>query len=372
MEIDKIKKNALGKATGEETEQLKAWAGESAGRERFLKDAQAFYNGGEMPEEEVARRMDRIWKTMPVSRKRHRLLSRWAAVAACLVAALGVTWTMWQTRSEEGKSSGDGYPQTVQLLLSDGSRHELGAAVGPGEIPGFRRDSGGGLRQEPTVAAHAGTAVRYGEILVPRGGEYTLVLADGTKVMLNAETRLRFPEAFGDGERKVFLEGEAYFEVARDGKHPFTVAFEEGTVRVLGTQFNVKAYAGQETVATLVKGKVEVEAGPEAVVLQPGEQCRIVTGDTPALVVGEADLMVALAWKNGEFVFKDASLQQVLGELSRWYNVEIVCDAETFGETRVHIYMNRTQTLKKALDMLAKAWDIRYEKKGEKIIIGKR
>lgn len=77
---------------------------------------------------------------------------------------------------------------------------------------------------------------------VPRGGEYRMVLADGTRVMLNAETRLRFPEAFGDGERRVFLEGEAYFEVAKERERPFWVDFREGTVRVLGTQFNVKAY----------------------------------------------------------------------------------------------------------------------------------
>ena len=176
-----------------------------------------------------------------------------------------------------------------------------------------------------------------------------MVLADGTRVMLNAETRLRFPEAFGDGERRVFLEGEAYFEVAKERERPFWVDFREGTVRVLGTQFNVKAYGGEEAVATLVHGKVEVARGQEAVVLQPGEQCRIAAGEAHALIVGKADLMSTLAWKNGEFVFKDASLEQVIDELARWYNVEMMYDHSLFRESnrttyraRVHACYHRT------------------------------
>lgn len=111
----------------------------------------------------------------------------------------------------------------MQLLLSDGSRHELGPGRLSGSIPGFRVDTGGVIRQEAVASGTGGDTVRYGEIMVPRGGEYRMVLADGTRVMLNAETRLRFPEAFGDGERRVFLEGEAYFEVAKERERPFWV-----------------------------------------------------------------------------------------------------------------------------------------------------
>lgn len=372
MEIDQIKKIALGKASEQEKKELETWVGDSAERDRFRKDAQAFYTGAEIPEEEILRRMDRIWQTMPVARKRHRWMYRWGVAAACLTVGIGLALSVWLTASEEGENKPAGHSMAVQLLLSDGSRHELRAGSLTGRIPGFRTDSNGMMIQESVADVPKGNEVKYGEIRVPRGGEYVLVLADGTKVMLNAETCLRFPEVFGAGERKVFLEGEAYFEVAKEQERPFTVAFREGEVRVLGTQFNVKAYEGQDAVATLVRGKVEVASGQEAVVLQPGQQCRVVTGDTPGLEVSEADLMEALAWKNGEFVFKDASLEQVLGELSRWYNVEIGYDREMFEGTRVHIYMNRTQTLKEALDMLAKAWDIRYERKGEKIIIDRR
>ena len=168
------------------------------------------------------------------------------------------------------------------------------------------------------------------------------------------------------------MDGEAYFEVAKERERPFWVDFREGTVRVLGTQFNVKAYGGEEAVATLVHGKVEVARGQEAVVLQPGEQCRIAAGEAHALIVGKADLMSTLAWKNGEFVFKDASLEQVIDELARWYNVEMMYDHSLFRESRVHIYMNRSQTLDEALDMLSKAWNIRYERQGTKVWLGER
>ena len=149
--------------------------------------------------------------------------------------------------------------------------------------------------------------MEYNEIIVPRGGEYTLTLVDGTTVILNSETRMRFPNTFVGTERKIFLSGEAYFDVARDENRPFLVEFQGGKVKVLGTRFNVQAYLGQNTFATLVSGKVEISSGRDSVVLHPGELCEISSVDR-MLSVREADMMSVLAWKNGEFVFKDASL----------------------------------------------------------------
>ena len=317
MEIDKIKKVMMGKASREEREEVESWAGGSAERKRFVEDARGFYAGEEIPDGEIEQRMRRIWQTMPVSIWRRRMIFRWAAAVACVLLAVGIGWSVWLPGTREGRMMPDGQEQgvqAVQLLLSDGSRHELGPGRLSGSIPGFRVDTGGVIRQEAVASRPGGDTVRYGEIMVPRGGEYRMVLADGTRVMLNAETRLRFPEAFGDGERRVFLEGEAYFEVAKERERPFWVDFREGTVRVLGTQ----------------------------------------------------------AWKNGEFVFKDASLEQVIDELARWYNVEMMYDHSLFRESRVHIYMNRSQTLDEALDMLSKAWNIRYERQGTKVWLGER
>lgn len=375
MEIDKIKKMALGEVSEQEREEVEAWGSVSDERNRFVKNARTFYAGEGISEEEIARRMERIWKTMPLPLKRRRVMYRWVTVAACLILGIATGLSFWLSRSEEETAAilavQEYRPQGVQLLLSDGSKHELTSESRSGQIPGFSVDAGGMIRQERMTGEDRGKP-GYDEILVPRGGEYTFMLADGTKVTLNAETRLRFPNTFGEKERQVFLEGEAYFEVAKEQERPFLVTFQEGSVRVLGTQFNVKAYEGQDAYATLVNGKVEVASGEEAVILKPGQQCQILTGKKHNLTVGEADLMVVLAWKNGEFVFKNAPLEQVLEELSRWYNVEIGYDKSSFQGMQVHIYMNRSQTLEEALDMLSKAWDIRYEMQGKKIIIKKQ
>ena len=213
MEIDKIKKVMMGKASREEREEVESWAGGSAERKRFVEDARGFYAGEEIPDGEIEQRMRRIWQTMPV---------------ACVLLAVGIGWSVWLPGTREGRMMPDGQEQgvqAVQLLLSDGSRHELGPGRLSGSIPGFRVDTGGVIRQEAVASGPGGDTVRYGEIMVPRGGEDRMVLADGTRVMLNAETRLRFPEAFGDGERRVFLEGEAYFEVAKERERPFWVDF---------------------------------------------------------------------------------------------------------------------------------------------------
>ena len=369
MEIDKIKKVMMGKASREEREEVESWAGGSAKRKRFVEDARGFYAGEEIPDGEIEQRMRRIWQTMPVSIWRRRMIFRWAAAVACVLLAVGIGWSVWLPGTREGRMMPDGQEQgvqAVQLLLSDGSRHELGPGRLSGSIPGFRVDTGGVIRQEAVASGPGGDTVRYGEIMVPRGGEYRMVLADGTRVMLNAETRLWFPEAFGDGERRVFLEGEAYFEVAKERERPFWVDFREGTVRVLGTQFNVKAYGGEEAVATLVHGKVEVARGQEAVVLQPGEQCRIAAGEAHALIVGKADLMSTLAWKNVYPRFPEKAV------IVHHFHIIPTCQFvdHLFRESRVHIYMNRSQTLDEALDMLSKAWNIRYERQGTKVWLG--
>ena len=208
----------MGKASREEREEVESWAGGSAERKRFVEDARGFYAGEEIPDGEIEQRMRRIWQTMPVSIWRRRMIFRWAAAVACVLLAVGIGWSVWLPGTREGRMMPDGQEQgvqAVQLLLADGSRHELGPGRLSGSIPGFRVDTGGVIRQEAVASGPGGDTVRYGEIMVPRGGEYRMVLADGTRVMLNAETRLWFPEAFGDGERRVFLEGEAYFEVAK-------------------------------------------------------------------------------------------------------------------------------------------------------------
>lgn len=175
--------------------------------------------------------------------------------------------------------------------------------------------------------------VIYNTLLTPRGGEYQVKLSDGTKVWINAASSLRYPTQFSGKEREVYLTGEAYFEVAKDEQHPFVVKAANTNVTVLGTRFNVAAYADDPPQKiTLAEGSVRVadEAGRpprerdnNGVLLKPGEEA-VLMKDDHNIRVNKANMEAALAWKNGMFVFDAESLGSLMRKLSRWYDIDVV------------------------------------------------
>ena len=158
------------------------------------------------------------------------------------------------------------------------------------------------------------------ELSTPPGGEFQLSLSDGTKVWLNASTTIRYPEQFPASVRRVEVTGEAYFEVAKDVKHPFIVIAGKNEVRVLGTHFNINNYPdNRETIVTLAEGSVKLNG---AVLLKPGEQ-GLINGEGK-IETGPADLESTLAWKDGQFIFKMAPLNRVMEQVSHWYDAKII------------------------------------------------
>lgn len=163
----------------------------------------------------------------------------------------------------------------------------------------------------------------YNKVSVPRGGEFQITLSDGTKVWLNSETELKYPVHFIGKERKIFLNGEAFFEVAHDKKKPFIVVSERQNVQVYGTSFNVKDYLDEEFVqTTLAEGSVKVydRESKLSTFIKPGEQA--VLGNN-RLNVRKVDVGQYVSWKEGEFVFKQERLENIMKKISRWYDVEI-------------------------------------------------
>ncbi len=160
-------------------------------------------------------------------------------------------------------------------------------------------------------------------ISTPRGGQYAVVLSDGTKVWLNSASTLKYPANFTGAERRVELSGEAYFEVAKDATHPFLVHSQTQTVEVLGTHFNINSYQDEKaTKTTLLEGSVRITGSQaRSAKLQPGQQA--VNGITQLQVIINADVYEAVAWKNGKFLFHDTDLQTIMRQLSRWYDVDI-------------------------------------------------
>jgi transmembrane sensor len=162
----------------------------------------------------------------------------------------------------------------------------------------------------------------YNTATTPRGGQYQFVLSDGTRVWLNSASSIKYPVEFIGNERKVELTGEAYFEVAHNAKKPFRVISNGQVVEVLGTHFNINAYSDEKAIkTTLLEGSVKVSSGAITNVIKPGEQAQLRNGSIN--VVRDVDLDAAVAWKNGLFHFEDNNIEDVMRQISRWYNVDI-------------------------------------------------
>lgn len=163
------------------------------------------------------------------------------------------------------------------------------------------------------------------KINTPNGGKYQVILPDGTKVTLNAASSLTFPTTFTGPEREVKLDGEAYFEVAKDKNKPFRVNSGIQTIEVLGTHFNINAYANEQTIkTTLMEGSVKVSVGEASTLIVPGQQT-IIDRDKPQEInKGNADIDKETAWKNDIFLFEKDDLKSVMRQISRWYDVEVV------------------------------------------------
>ncbi|MGN6436630.1 MAG: FecR family protein [Agriterribacter sp.] len=162
----------------------------------------------------------------------------------------------------------------------------------------------------------------YNTMATPRGGQYKLVLPDGTRVWLNASSSIRYPAVFNDSERRVTMEGEAYFEVAHKNNHPFFVNANGTEIQVTGTHFNVNAYSDEAVVrTTLLEGGVTVKNGGLLAKLKPGEQ--VEAGNKGLSAVQQADTEDAVAWKNGLFSFNGDDLTSIMRQLARWYDLEV-------------------------------------------------
>ena len=166
--------------------------------------------------------------------------------------------------------------------------------------------------------------IEYNTLSNPRGSKViNMVLADGSKVWLNAGSALTYPVAFIGNERKVSISGEGYFEIAHDASKPFIVSKDDVDIRVLGTHFNVNAFEddGSDINVTLLEGSVKISNGSATGLLKPGQQARV---NKKVKIVSDVDLDAVMAWKNGYFQFDHAGLQNVLKQLSRWYDVNVV------------------------------------------------
>lgn len=211
--------------------------------------------------------------------------------------------------------------------------------------------------------------LEYNTIETPNGGRYEIALPDGTHVWMNAASSLKYPASFASlKERRVELQGEAYFQVAKDKQHPFIVKTAQQEVKVLGTRFNINSYGDEPDVkTTLLEGSVNVSNlnGKNSKILVPGQQAVVKGGD---LKVGEADLDQALSWKNGDFVFNGEDLKAVMRQIARWYDVEV----EYKGEVNVSGIVSafpRNKKLSQLLKALEASQNVHFKIEGRRILV---
>jgi len=178
------------------------------------------------------------------------------------------------------------------------------------------------------VAQGAGTATGFNTLRTPRGGQFQITLPDGTRAWLNSASSLKYPTAFTGKDRVVELNGQGYFEIASNAAKPFKVKVNNALeVQVLGTHFDIMAYADEVAIkTTLLQGAVRVQRGTAVQTLHPGQQA-IADADAQGIAVKETDVNRVIAWKNGLFIFNNMELGTILREISRWYDVEIVYNA---------------------------------------------
>lgn len=207
--------------------------------------------------------------------------------------------------------------------------------------------------------------LQFNTLVVPKGNFYKLTLEDGTLVWVNASSQLKFPVKFKHDERRVILEGEAYFEVAHDAQRPFFVESRGSEVKVLGTHFNINAYS-HNVRTTLSSGKVQVSHSGNIIVLEPGEYANIVSGQ---LSKGKADLEHDLSWHNNQFYFKKETIAEIASTLSKWYDIQVRFKKGVSLNTVYTGNFKRDVKLSEVLEMLTYVCDLKFELRGNELIV---
>lgn len=214
-------------------------------------------------------------------------------------------------------------------------------------------------------------SIVYNTIVTPKGGKYELTLSDGTAVSINASSRLRYPVAFAEDLREVELEGEAYFEVTKKltgGENvPFMVQTKQQQLEVIGTTFNINSY-GESIQTTLVEGSVKLSyENGESHLIKPNQQLNFSPKDH-SITITEVDPFYAVSWKNGVFSFEDASIDQVMESIARWYDVEIEYK-DDFSENRFSGSMSRSDELEQVLKTIELTGDLRFRLNGRRVLV---
>lgn len=374
IDFEIIWKKIHGSLTEREKEILKQWLNASEEHLRYLENAKRFYaQGSDFDKTPV--NTQAAWQKVidgtDISRprKRRKILARAAAIAASIVVLL-VTYFVISPFDAETSVPVSQSVQTIVpgtdkaiLLMDDGTSYNLSSGQNLEVEEGGTQISSQGSSLQYVESEGRGGEVKYNTLIIPNGGQFSLILADGTKVWLNAGSTLEYPTSFSEKVRKVKLAGEAYFEVTKNPKAPFQVVSGEQVVEVLGTSFNISSYQKDSSVSTtLVEGKVSVflEKHPQIRETLVPEQQSIFVKGTKKIDQRTVNTERYIAWKEGWFYFQDESLEAIMQTLARWYDVEVHFQSEETKKLTFTGKFKRYEDLKDVLNLLEKTQEVTF------------
>ena len=380
IDFEIIWKKIHGSLTHDENLLFESWLTEDHRHMDYFREAERFYREGSSlnkipadPEMSWRSLLNRIKKSRQ-ERIRKRIIYM-GAVAASAFIILAFLLMIPQGRQAEIVS----VPQEIEpgtdkamLILDDGSVYDLS------------REKELSIQTEGATITSRGTSIeyireesptpvlKYNTLSVPRGGEFFLTLSDGTKVWLNSSTTLRYPVQFSSAERKAELNGEAYFEVARDDKKPFRIITGEQVLEVLGTSFNISSYNEDEDISTtLLSGKVQLslQSDPSvSQVLMPSYQ-GVFNKNNRSFSSERVDVDQYTAWKEGWFRFEDQNLSEMMVTLSRWYDVDVKFENQDAENIKFTGSIRRYDHLEEILKIIERTKEVKFTIREKEIII---
>lgn len=311
--------------------------------------------------EQVMAAMQQVWNALPqkVADKKKFLL--WPKIAAAAAALAAITFGVWlydanHTHRHTEPVSGSLYANDI---VPGSNKATLTFASGKVITLDTNKTS--------VVVADSVKAMTMLTAATPRGGMYQVTLSDGTRVWLNADSKISFPSRFSGKERKILLTGEAYFEVMKDKQHPFIVSVNNQQVKVLGTHFNVNGYKDEAwTVTTLLEGSVRVDTKLDSKILKPGQQS---VGDIRGLKVSEVDVNAVVDWKDGDFVFKNESLEQIMKRVARWYNIEVIYGRHIDKQQEFGGKVSRLKNISEVLKIMQSTGQVKFKIEGRRVYV---
>ncbi len=360
-------------------DEVSEWAKESDRGKRILDELKDldFYVEKEAKKREIEKCYS--WEEFMTWRRRYErrrklLVVRCVAAVAILFLVSTCVWFV----NRGGEESQFMFPSEIKpgslrasLILNDGQEIMLDKRLSLMES-----DSSVVLSNEKGELSYRNVRERAGEssvntLRVPCGGEYQLMLADGTRVRVNSESELVFPTCFNSDRREVFLKGEAYFQVAPDSDKPFYVRVNDYIVKVTGTSFNVTSYTDDPcTMTTLVEGKVSVYGNDSTwnCDLTPGHMLKFDKG-TARVTSEECDPRIYTSWIDGEFKFRDMRLEDIMKKLNRWYDFEVAYEEEELKDLRFSGAAEKYNPVEFLLKMIEEVTKVRFDIEGKRIMV---